>query len=301
MTTLLAIMGAAGVVLLAFGVPAIGKPRLPRRVEPYLSGLHGRPSALLERPRLSRGAPAGWIAALVPRFFPGPEHAIEQRLAAAGDRRGVDAFRMEQLLWGILGAVAAWGLVFTGAFAGTTVDLRVVPVLTAIGFTFGFLARDWRLSREIEGRLAILREELPTAMDLVALAIMSGESVPAAFARVAPMLGAEMGRELEGVVAEVRGGRGVVESLEGLAQRVPLAGVARFCDALCTAIERGTPLAEVLRAQADDSREARRRYLLETGGRREVLMLVPVVFLVMPVVVLFVLYPGLVSLDLLVP
>ncbi|MFN2388126.1 MAG: pilus assembly protein TadB, partial [Actinomycetota bacterium] len=40
--------------------------------------------------------------------------------------------------------------------------------------------------------------------------------------------------------------------------------------------------------------------LLETAGRREVLMLVPVVFLIMPVVVVFALYPGIVSLDLLV-
>jgi len=56
-----------------------------------------------------------------------------------------------------------------------------------------------------------------------------------------------------------------------------------------------------LRAQADDGREARRRLLLEMGGRREVLMLVPVVFLIMPVVVLFALLPGLVSLELLVP
>ncbi len=41
--------------------------------------------------------------------------------------------------------------------------------------------------------------------------------------------------------------------------------------------------------------------LLEMGGRREVLMLVPVVFLIMPVVVVFALLPGLVSLELLVP
>jgi tight adherence protein C len=56
-----------------------------------------------------------------------------------------------------------------------------------------------------------------------------------------------------------------------------------------------------LRGQADDARDARRRHLLELGGKKEVLMLVPVVFLIMPVVVVFALYPGLVTLDLLVP
>jgi tight adherence protein C len=40
-----------------------------------------------------------------------------------------------------------------------------------------------------------------------------------------------------------------------------------------------------------------KRNLIEAGGRREVLMLVPVVFLELPVVILFALYPGLVSLS----
>jgi hypothetical protein len=40
-------------------------------------------------------------------------------------------------------------------------------------------------------------------------------------------------------------------------------------------VERGTPLGDVLRAQAADVREQHKRDLIEAGGRREVLMLVP--------------------------
>jgi tight adherence protein C len=58
------------------------------------------------------------------------------------------------------------------------------------------------------------------------------------------------------------------------------------------AIERGTPLADVLRAQAVDVREAGKRALLESGGRKEIAMMVPVVFLILPVTVLFALFPG---------
>jgi tight adherence protein C len=35
-------------------------------------------------------------------------------------------------------------------------------------------------------------------------------------------------------------------------------------------VERGTPLAEVLRAQAVDVREAGKRLLLESAGKREI-------------------------------
>jgi tight adherence protein C len=133
------------------------------------------------------------------------------------------------------------------------------------------------------------------------LSIVSGESVPAAFARVARLLPGGIGNELRHTVADMTAGATTVEALEAMRKRLPIVGIERLVGALMTAIERGAPLADVLRAQADDGREARRRYLLETGGRREVLMLVPVVFLIMPVVVAFTLLPGLVALDLLVP
>jgi tight adherence protein C len=53
----------------------------------------------------------------------------------------------------------------------------------------------------------------------------------------------------------------------------------------------------VLRAQAVDAREAGRRDLLESGGKREIAMMIPVVFLVLPVTILFALYPGAVTLT----
>ena len=68
--------------------------------------------------------------------------------------------------------------------------------------------------------------------------------------------------------------------------------LARFVDGIAVAVERGTPLADVLRAQAVDVREASKRALLETGGRKEIAMMLPVVFLILPVTVLFALFPG---------
>ncbi len=54
----------------------------------------------------------------------------------------------------------------------------------------------------------------------------------------------------------------------------------------------------MLRAQAQDVRELTRRRLMESGGRREIGAMVPVVFLILPVTVLFALYPGLAVLEL---
>ena len=104
--------------------------------------------------------------------------------------------------------------------------------------------------------------------------------------------------ELAMTLADIRSGTVLASALEALGARCGCPALSRLCEAIIVAMERGTPLAEVLRAQAADSREAARRALIEEGGRREIAQMVPVVFLVLPITVLFALYPGLVVLRL---
>ena len=296
-----ALVGALGVVLMVSGLPPLRARRMSHRIEPYLSGLHGRPSTLLDTRGTAAGGLGRWLDARVRRIWRGGHADLVSRLDAAGDRRGPEAFRVEQFTWAMTSAVGSCALAVTLAAVGLRIDVRAVPAFVVICFVSGFLGRDWWLGRQIEARRAQLAEELPVAIDLITLSIMAGESVPASCARVASVMSGGIGDEFKDVVADIRAGQGATEAFEAMAHRLPHPGMARLVDSLCTAIERGAPLADVLRAQADDGREARRRALLEMGGRREVLMLIPVVFLIMPVVVVFALYPGLVSLDLLVP
>ena len=68
--------------------------------------------------------------------------------------------------------------------------------------------------------------------------------------------------------------------------------VSRAVDHLVAAIDRGAPLAQVLHAQALDAREDAKRSLIERAGRNEIAMLVPLVFLILPLSVLFAVFPG---------
>jgi tight adherence protein C len=99
----------------------------------------------------------------------------------------------------------------------------------------------------------------------------------------------------------VRTGEPVGAAFDRMAARTGLPLVSRFAQGVAVAVERGTPLADVLHAQAADVREAGRRELIEAAARREVLMMVPVVFLVLPVTVLFAFWPGVVGLSLTTP
>jgi tight adherence protein C len=119
--------------------------------------------------------------------------------------------------------------------------------------------------------------------------------------RVARSSGGELAGELARALAEARSGASLVAALEAMAARTSIPALARFVDGMAVAVERGTPLADVLRAQAIDVREEGRRALLEAGGRKEIAMLVPVVFFVLPVTVVFALFPGFYSVRLAVP
>jgi tight adherence protein C len=143
--------------------------------------------------------------------------------------------------------------------------------------------------------------EFPTIAEMLALAVGAGEGRVGALERVTRLSHGELARELRRALADARAGASVVTALERMAARTSLPALARFVAGMAIAVERGTPLAEVLRAQATDVREDGRRSLLEAGGRKEIAMLIPVVFMVLPVTVIFALFPGFYSLRLAVP
>lgn len=294
MSLLLPLLGAVGVWLFFSGLPAVRRPSLGERSAPFLRHLTSGTSSMTHRP-----GDGTLRKLLVPSGF--ERRSLERRLEAAGAALTPDGFRMKQIAWAVIGASVVTAMSVGAGFSGTAFDARAVPVLAAIIGIVGFLLPDHLLVRSTDLKRRRLRADLPVAIDLLTLSIMAGESVLGACARVAALSGGETRLEFGRVCSDARAGATVTEALEALSQRTDCAPVGRLVDALAVAIERGAPVADVLRSQADDMRADQRRDLMEMAGRREILMLVPVVFLVLPVIVLFVLYPGLVSLDLLVP
>ena len=139
--------------------------------------------------------------------------------------------------------------------------------------------------------------EFPVLADLLALAVVAGEAPQDALQRVCRLTGGELARDLGDALARARTGTPLTTGLGAVAERTTLEPFARFVQGIVVGIERGTPLADVLRAQAVDVREIGKRALLEAGGRKEISMMVPVVFLILPVTVVFALYPGLLTLT----
>lgn len=295
---LLGLVGAAGLLIALSRVPAWRRPTLEDRLAPYLRD-SARPSRLLlsERaltpfPTLERiVAPMlGDAVRLIERVLGGAASA-RHRLEQAGRGMTLDEFRAEQVLWGGAGLLSG---IAVAVLVSANGDFRPVPLLLLclVATVAGVLARDRWLSREVARREERMMAEFPTVAELLALAVTAGEGAAGALERVTTISRGELAHELARALGDARAGASLVQALEGIASRTSLPPLARFVDGVAIAVERGTPLAEVLRAQAVDVREAGKRALLEAGGRKEIAMMVPVVFLVLPVTVVFALFPG---------
>jgi tight adherence protein C len=299
---LLGLAGATGLVLVLTYAPPFRSVRLVDRLAPYVhdtpppSRLLGTPTqtGLLTAVRRVFGPVVGDGARLIDRFV-GGRAAVRRRLDALATGTTVEDFRVEQVVWGGLGLLGAALLATVGSVLAGSLNVLSAGLLCLAGLKGGVLGRDWWLTQQVRRREDLLLAEFPVVAELLALAVTAGESPAAAIARVTRLSGGELARELGAALARARAGVPLVEALQQVADRTSLDALARFVDGLLVAIERGTPLAEVLRAQAADVREAGKRRLLEAGGRKEIAMMVPVVFLVLPVTVLFALFPGLIS------
>lgn len=297
------VMGAVFAFCLAVGlwcivraVPTAWRVELDARIAPYLDPNATRdarsvlprqgwsPSALWQRVS-SRGA------TLIDTTLGGSD-SVRQRLHQAGLSPDVESFRIQQVLWGISASVVAGVL---SSLLWWTRGASVIPLamLVACAALVGIIARDQALTRSAKARQQRILAEFPALAELLALAVTAGEGTAQALDRVSRLSNGELAKELEYSLGMARTGTPMQEALQGLSDRVQCAPLTRFIDGLIVAMQRGTPLGDVLRAQAQDVREAARQELIEAGGKREIAMMIPIVFLVLPVTVLFAVFPGL--------
>ena len=278
--------------------PRLRKPRLKDRVAPYILDISAGARAAMRRQSVDPvpvlgtifASPFGHLTQLLSSVL-GSAEATERRLHQSGSAWTTRQFRSQQAVWTVLGSATGIGLVVvTPAARHTPIIVQLaVPVVLGIAAA---LSRDWLLQRAARRRVGRMSSELPTVLEFLTLSLSAGEGILDSLRRVSSSSSGELSREFAGVVADVRTGLPLAPALQALAGRIQLPALTRCVDQVTGALDRGSPLADVLRAQAQDAREDSKRGLLEAAGKKEVAMLVPVVFLILPLTVVFAIYPG---------
>lgn len=290
---------SAGLLLVASGLARTRRPSLDQRLLPYVRDVHpysqvqGHPAGVVGA---VFGPAARRLSEVVGDLF-GGSASVSRRLVRLGSTMTLDDFRVRQVVWGAAGLGAGAGVAVL-LWSGGRTNVPVLLVICAIGFVGGVLGCDNQLSSQVKAREQEMQAEFPVVADLLALAVAAGESPVAGLERVMKVCHGALTDELARVVADIHTGTPMSQAFDGLAARTGVTSIARFAEGLAIAVERGTPLVDVLHAQAADVRDAGRRELMEAGGRKEVAMMIPVVFLILPITIVFAFFPGYVGLHL---
>ncbi|GAA4474216.1 type II secretion system F family protein [Enteractinococcus fodinae] len=217
---------------------------------------------------------------------------LTARLAQAGSKLTVTDYRAQQLIMAVLAAATATTACIWAAINYSLHPLVGLIMILAVTL-LAFFLRDNLLTAQITKRRATILAEFPTVAELLALSVTAGDSAQGAVERVVNTARGELAYEFNVVLADVRSGDSLTTALKSCSDRLKLHSVERFITGLTVAYERGTPLAGVLHAQAMDVRELTKRELLEVAGKKEINMLVPLIFGIMPLTVVFAVFPGL--------
>lgn len=292
----LAISGGIGLMMLMTAVLRVNKPSLVERVAPQMRHM------VAERPERPVLTTFGTLSTIItPLIEAGVEQLnklnlgnahLTSRLAQAGSRLTVADYRAQQLVMAVAAAVLA---TFGCIWAAVNYALHPLFGLIIVGGAtlVAFFARDNLLTAQINRRRTKILAEFPTIAELLALSVAAGDSALGALERVATIAKGELAFEFRLVIADIHSGDSLITALHSCSDRLKLTPVERFITGFTVAHERGTPLAGVLYAQANDVRELTKRELMEVAGKKEISMLIPLIFGILPLTVVFAIFPGL--------
>jgi tight adherence protein C len=170
-----------------------------------------------------------------------------------------------------------------------------VPALAAMGSILGYLVPTLVIRRIATARQRRIKAELPDTLALLVVSLEAGIG----FSEVVKLVGREverqgrvMGQELSATAAQMAAGRSLEDSLKELGERTGVDEVKSLVALAIQSEKVGASMAPALRASAEMLNSQRRLAAEEAAHKTAVKMLVPLVFLILPALMLIVLGPA---------
>lgn len=221
--------------------------------------------------------------------------STSNRLAEIGldNPQDFERFRTKQLL---NSAAIGCGSFFITVLMSNPPALALFLSVSTFSLTFVLIDRD--LSKKVKKQRLMIDSEFPAVIEMFSLALSAGETPIVAMERIAVTAKGSLSREFSKVVDQVKLGKPFHLALDQMGRGLESLLIRRFVDSLIIATLRGAPLIEVLQRHAQEAREAQRNRVLGAAAKAEISMMIPVVFLILPISILFALWPSLANLNL---
>jgi tight adherence protein C len=226
-----------------------------------------------------------WLGARIAPILPARYRAeLDRMLVASGEFWGL----MPQEFIALSLVSCGTGLTL-GSMYGIVLGKGMLYVV--IGACAGLALPYLYISGLEQERLQRVQNSLPHVIDLLALGLSAGLDFPASVRQVVEKSGNPddpLREELSLILQELEVGKTRKEALLRFSERVPSDSVREFVVTVVQSEERGNPLEETLRIQAQASRQRRSVRAEETASKAGMKMMLPMVLLLVAVMLLIV-------------
>jgi tight adherence protein C len=202
-------------------------------------------------------------------------------------------FRYKEL---ILCSAFSFCVILMGIFRNYSIFTVAGLLLVVVTGTLWILEKN--LARRVMRQRERIEAEFAPVVEMLTLSLSAGESPLSALHRVTRGGSGILIKHFSQVIEEVSEGKPFVEALDLCGKRLHSTSVRRLIDAIVIAIARGVPLVEVLQSHAQEAQSRQRNRIMGLAAKAEMSMMVPVVFLILPISILFALWPSLTNLNL---
>lgn len=227
----------------------------------------------------------------------GDRTSVRSKLTELGYSAEIDYenFRYKEL---IISSSITFVILLFGIFRDVPLT-AILPVLI-IGISASILLIERNLTTRVKKYREGIEEEFPTIIEMLTLSISAGESPLSSFQRVSNRGSGVLVSHLRTVVEDVSQGVPFEEALDALGRRMHSLNVRRFIDSIVVALSRGASLVDVLQSHAEEAQSMQRNRVTAVAAKAEMAMMIPVVFLILPISILFALWPSLSNLNIFV-
>lgn len=225
-------------------------------------------------------------ASLEPYLAPGSDPEPARRWRPTIDPPG----SMAAIGGAFVGLLAAQGDLFLAGMA------RSAGALAMLGAAAGWTLWSMNKTNRRERRARTLRYELPVVADAMSLHVVAGESINSAIRSIVDETNGVATQELVSVLGDHESGVGLPEALLTAARTTAHPDAVRFYETLGHAHVTGGRLADALGDLAVDYRAGLERDLTSEGGKRAIATYGPVLALMVPTALIFLIYPTLLGL-----
>jgi tight adherence protein C len=294
----IASIGVVGLLLVFSGLSGDGE-RPPDDLEEYLRSLEESGDQVLDEyqqklqePMISRvlrplgTAAASSISSITPRAQLDRIHSQLLQAGLAGNIRAEELAALQVVL---TGAALLAGVILAGV-SSPSLSMAVVLLVVFPGVAL-LLPQAW-LTRKADDRAEEMRNDLPDALDLMAIAVEAGTGFEGAIAVVCSNFASPLGFELARLLKEMELGLSRREALQNLKRRTGVPEIAGFVQALVQADALGMPVGRVLKTQAVEMRNKRRAWAREKAGKLPVKIMIPLVIFIFPSIFIITLGPA---------